>query len=113
MMRTLLLSVLVGALFVQAPAKPPKEAYPGQSEHAKPPDDFFCTPAAKDAAHRCACKRMATLTEDEAKAKVCCTEIPPERVQEDAKCTVFCHKDHCQCPVTCAVQGATHAAHTR
>lgn len=66
------------------------EPYPGQSQHAVPPKDWFCTPTAADPDHKCACKRM------DASAPVC--DDPPK---EDPVCTVYCHADHCRCPIIC------------
>ena len=76
------------------PQTPPREAYPGQSQHQKPPENFYCSPTAKDQAHKCECKRMSQATENDQ----VCEETP---VLEDRKCTVWCHPLHCLCPVVC------------
>lgn len=92
------------ALNVQVPTSPPPpEAYPGQRDHAKPPEGFYCSPQGKDAAHKCACKRMAQRMEGD--PKDCCSGP----VQEDPKCTVYCHMNHCLCPVGCDVKEHHHA----
>jgi hypothetical protein len=87
------LPFLFAILFLQGPP----EAYPGQRDHAEPPKGFFCSPTAKDAAHKCACKRMTMATPDDTH----CEQTP---VEEDAKCTVYCHADHCRCPVKCVTE---------
>ncbi len=75
-------------------AEPP-EAYPGQHQHAEPPKGWFCSPTAKVKAHECHCKRMTHATTDD---PVC----EDTHVAEDAQCSVYCHMDHCLCPVTCS-----------
>lgn len=89
-----LMAVATGAQVRQEP-----EAYPGQREHAKPPDGWFCAvpSQAKDRAHACQCKRMAQPTAEDK----CCEKTKPEEIREDTKCKVYCHKDHCTCPVQC------------
>lgn len=71
------------------------------------PDGSFCTPAGiattdghvMDPAHPCHCEHMTTSTDCEG------------YVQENNRCTQYCHKDHCHCPVVChpvdPVTGAT------
>lgn len=73
---------------------PPPEAYPGQREHREPPKNWYCSPVAKDAAHKCQCKPMSTPTADDPK----CCDTP---VTEDKTCTVYCHANHCLCPTVC------------
>jgi hypothetical protein len=84
---------LLSVLVQQAPTPEP---YPGQRDHAAPPDGWFCSPTAKVKAHECHCKRMGYTTKDD---PLC--EDPGVQVTEDQKCTVWCHKDHCLCPMTC------------
>ncbi len=94
-------------LFAQTPKLPP-EAYPGQRDHKEPPKGWTCSPLAKDKAHRCQCKRMALFTEEQVKENTCCEEVPRVQAAEDSKCAVWCHKDHCDCPITCAAGGHQH-----
>lgn len=79
------------------------EAYPGQHSHMRPPEGFFCSPKAKDKAHACHCKRMSTPSADD---PVCEFQDP----KEDPRCTVFCYRDRCLCPVLCEKDGHNHSA---
>lgn len=75
-----------------------REAYPGQSGHAKPPEGWQCSNhpnAPKD--HKCECKKTCAKPTDEDGNAV----EGPMVVTEDTKCKVWCHKDHCACPVKC------------
>jgi hypothetical protein len=58
--------------------------------HEEPPAGWFCTNKAADTDHKCSCKRMDVDS--------MCEGTP----QEDRECKVWCHKDHCRCPVVCA-----------
>lgn len=58
--------------------------------HEEPPAGWFCSPKAAALDHQCTCKRMDS-------DKLC--EGTPA---EDRQCKVWCHKDHCQCPVMCS-----------
>ncbi len=90
------LAAAIAILFAQTPKLPP-EAYPGQRDHREPPKGFYCSTTAKDAAHRCTCKRMTHATVED---KDCCqTPIEP-----DSTCTVYCWESRCTCPVTCEVK---------
>lgn len=89
-MRPLLLAI---ALVLQGTPDLPPEQYPGQRQHREPPPGYFCAHDAKDAAHKCACKRMAEMDEHG-----CC--LAPK---EDPTCSVYCHADRCTCPITCDV----------
>jgi hypothetical protein len=62
--------------------------------HEEPPAGWFCTQKAADTDHKCSCKRMD--------ADAMCEGTP----QEDRECKVWCHKDHCRCPVVCGVPEA-------
>ena len=77
---------LVVALMMQVSSEP----YPGQGEHAKPPDGWMCEPQNYElsvpVAHVCNCERMY---DDNTKSVI-----------EDRECTVFCHADHCACPMS-------------
>lgn len=81
-----LLFAVVLALSMQQPDEP----YPGQGQHAKPPDGWYCEhqnfQLSVPAAHACNCERMCN----------------PDTgaVIEDQKCTVFCHADHCHCTIS-------------
>lgn len=71
-----------------APAQQVAEPYPGQSNHAEPPNDWFCERQNYELnipqAHVCSCEHGCDA----------------EGVRhEDKKCTVFCHADHCHCPL--------------
>ena len=63
------------------------EAYPGQHDHAVPPEGWQCmrppVDLKGDQSHWCSCER------------VCDTET--QVVHEDMKCQVWCHMDHCTC----------------
>jgi hypothetical protein len=75
------------------------EPYPGQGEHAEPPKGWFCSShpsAPRD--HKCDCKKTCAKPTDEDGNTI----DGPMIVTEDARCTVFCHKDHCACEVKCA-----------
>lgn len=86
-MRYLLLALLVA---VQVTQDPPREQYPGQSQHAEPPKDWFCMPQNYTLTvppdHACNCERSC----DETTGKI----------REDQKCGSFCHADHCKCEVS-------------
>ncbi len=70
-----------------APQAEPKELAQG----------LFCNPKGVvarnglviDPAHPCHCAHMTHSKDCEG------------AVEENAKCTQFCHKEHCHCPVTC------------
>ena len=90
-------TALVGLLAVPAP----QEAYPGQSSHAAPPEGWMCQPQHPSGFgvpldHVCGCARMVLKDPDGQ-----CSRLPDGalRVTEDPKCTVFCHADHCACPM--------------
>jgi hypothetical protein len=89
---------VVGRLSMIPLAQPPApEAYPGQSEHAKPPADWFCSRhpnVSKDDAHYCDCYRECKEEQNEDGT----TRIAPV---ESNKCKVWCHQDHCSCPTQC------------
>lgn len=93
-MRSLFLALLTAGLFVQTPQQPP-EAYPGQHQHKEPPAGFYCSATAKDKAHKCDCKHMAMATPEDPQ---CCEA----EVQETPKCTVYCFKAKCLCPIVCS-----------
>lgn len=82
------------------PAAPlPPEAYPGQREHAQPPEGFNCmrqtTKLDVPPEKACTCERMYSPTD-------------PTVVLEDEHCTVFCHAYACACGI-----GGGHAAGDR
>lgn len=84
------------------------EKYPGQASHGVPPDGWMCEPANGPhfvpPDHQCSCQRMATMSPDGS-----CAHDPDgkEHVMEDPKCAVFCHMDHCKCPVSHCEEGAS------
>ena len=57
-------------------------------ERPEPPPGWFCSPTG-DGDHRCTCHRV-----DYDRA---CEGQPTH----DQVCKVFCHENHCSCPVTC------------
>jgi len=78
----LILLVIAPVMFAQTPDQP----FPN---HETPPDGWYCSPTAAQSDHKCSCKRMDS------------DELCEGEPQEDAKCKVWCHKDHCRCPVVC------------
>jgi hypothetical protein len=94
------LAVAVDLAAVAAMESTPQapEQYPGQHEHARPPEDFYCSDhpnAPKD--HACACQRKCSKPLDDEG-----NEIPGPLVEgEDPKCSVYCHKDKCSCSTKC------------
>lgn len=97
MTRAALLLLAVLSLGVQGQTP---EAYPGQHDHEKPPEGWYCEPQTPRYTippdHVCACRRMeiTEVTTGE------CVKNPDgsNYVTEDPKCAVWCHKDHCKCP---------------
>jgi hypothetical protein len=73
-----------------APGQEPTGRAPGQ-EAPEPAPGWFCSPKGQ-ADHQCACQRMDHDPQ--------CEGMP----QEDSQCRVYCHKDHCRCPVKCEPQ---------
>ena len=71
------------------PPEPP-ELYPGQHEHALPPEGWFCerqnVALSIPPEHACTCERMFDPTD-------------PTIVREDRHCSVFCHADRCKCGI--------------
>lgn len=84
-MKALVFVVAVLAMAAQQP-----ERYPGQRDHAVPPDGWMCAPQ----------NLQRTIPLDHV-----CTCLPHcytdgtgvQRVQEDPKCQVWCHPSHCSC----------------
>lgn len=83
-MRTLIFVLLLALQTVTQP-----EDYPGQHDHAQPPDGWMCEhqnyELSVPPAHACNCERS------------CDTESG--RVIEDKQCKVYCHMDHCHCQI--------------
>ena len=81
-MKYLILAILLAAQTTQEP-------YPGQSEHQKPPEGWVCMPQNYELsvpeAHACSCERSYN---------------DQGAIVEDKECTVWCHMDHCTCPIT-------------
>ena len=88
MLRPILFALILG-FSLQSVEQP--EDYPGQHQHALPPEGWYCSATAKDAPHKCQCKRMAAGQD--------CETI----TAEDPQCKVWCHADRCRCPVHCDV----------
>ena len=84
-MRTTLLLLALLLLPIQQP-----EDYPGQANHATPPEGWMCQPQnielSVPADHVCNCERMY--------------DAETNRVIEDATCSVYCHMDHCACAIS-------------
>lgn len=102
-------SVVLGVALGVAAAQQ-SEPYPGQREHQKPPDGWFCNHfgEAEDAAHTCWCAGMShdPLCKSTPKAEDDPNTDEDESQQpaipsEDPKCTVYCHRDACKCKVLC------------
>lgn len=73
------------------------EPKPGNPGHKEPPPGWYCSPGAKDAAHRCDCHRECRESDvgEDGESQ------PGLSIVEDPKCLVFCRMDHCHCPVDC------------
>lgn len=91
-MKTIALVLMTLSLVAQQTDEP----YPGQGQHAQPPEGWFCEHQNYELtvppAHACSCERSCS----------------PETgtIIEDQKCTVYCHASHCHCHV--ANQKACH-----
>lgn len=85
-MRTLFVLAAFAVMVAQEPAEP----YPGQRNHAQPPDGWNCyrppVDLQGDQSHWCSCERICDQD----------TQV----VHEDKQCSVYCHMDHCTCPVS-------------
>lgn len=96
---TILFALVVGVLGAQDQTEP--EKYPGQHDHAKPPEGWYCSPQTPKYTippdHLCACQRhtIPNLSTGEE-----CIKNPDgtDYLVEDPKCSVWCHADHCRCP---------------
>jgi len=92
MKKLILAGMMLGAALALAQEKP--EQYPGQKDHAKPPDDWFCSAGANTPAdHKCACKNMPKDPKD----PICAVY----ENEDDPQCSAYCHKDHCACKSLC------------
>jgi hypothetical protein len=67
---------------------------PGNPGHKEPAPGEHCVHDASDPAHNCTCHRECKQNTDEDG-----NLVEGAHVQEDAKCRVYCFKDHCHCPV--------------
>ncbi len=94
-------ALLLFTALTQTPQPP--ESYPGQRNHGVPPKEYYCSATAKDAAHRCACKRMGHSTPED---PVCEEQLP-----ESPQCQVYCHAEKCLCPIDCSIPEHHHGAH--
>ena len=79
--RLLLLLLLLLTSFLITTAQEPLEPAAG----------WYCSPKGQGD-HHCTCQRMDHDSQ--------CEGMP----QEDPQCRVYCHKDHCRCPVMCEPQ---------
>lgn len=85
----LTLALLVTAFtLAQTPAPEP---YPGQRQHQKPPDGWFCSHDSQNPAKKCECQKVDTSHD--------CDD--PSTVMEDRKCLTYCWRSHCHCKVGC------------
>lgn len=100
----ILASTLFLALALQAPGTTPAQPFPN---HEEPASGWYCHPA-EDAtdvstdAHACDCLGMidepickAPATDEDGTP----TEVP--MTNDNSKCKVYCHKDHCTCMRQC------------
>lgn len=87
--------LLIAGLSAQPPDIPPDppqapELYPGQHQHALPPEGWFCErqniELSVPAEHVCTCERMYD-------------PVDPTVVREDRECSVWCHADRCKCGI--------------
>ncbi len=79
------------SLHAQGTTVPP-EGNPG---HEEPAPGANCKHDATDPEHNCACHRECKQNTDPNTGQ----PIQGATVQEDAKCRVYCYKDHCHCPI--------------
>jgi hypothetical protein len=106
-MPKLLFSVLLAASVTIGFAAAQQEPYPGQGQHAEPPTGWTCSRDAADKAHLCFCRGMVQSDDPMCHAPVADDpdteedESAPQPIQEDPKCTVWCHKSHCTCKEFC------------
>ena len=80
-MRGLAVLFVLGALLQQPPD--------GNPEHRQPPDGWYCSHDAKEAAKRCSCHRVDTSPH--------CEGLPTEQ----PACRSWCYREHCLCPIRC------------
>jgi len=95
-MKPILLSIVLAFALNQAP----QEDYPGQSQHAKPPNDWFCSHDATDGAHKCSCHRVMQQCDLEPAAPDCkayCFE--KNTWVDDGNGRGHMEPTHCHCPI--------------
>src|SRR5947208_422546 len=98
-MRVLSMSALAVMFALQQPAPSPSfppEPYPGQANHAQPPEGWHCLSTdAEGPAHQCACPGM--------KQDPMCPvmETPSDNELHRGKCATWCFRDHCFCTMSC------------
>lgn len=105
--------IAVSAVAPQETAPERHEDYPGQSQHARPPDGWYCSVTAKDE-HHCECHRVPQPGEF-------CPESEPDPVECKTYCwahgkpiygpdgkVVGMESSHCLCPVDCKMPGHHH-----
>lgn len=84
-MRLLLVTLALALTSFQEP-----EPYPGQREHAVPPDGWMCEhqnyTLTVPVDHACNCERSC--------------DGETGQVIEESQCLVYCHASHCSCPVS-------------
>jgi len=67
---------------------------PVLQERPEPPKGWFCSNAPNAPKnHKCDCHRECVKPSPDSDA--------PATVVEDPKCKVYCHKEHCACPIKC------------
>lgn len=93
-MKTWIAAALVGMSLGIVAAQQAPEQYPGQRDHAMPPEGWECNGApGTPADHKCACSNMPKDSKD----PICAVF----ENADDPKCSVYCHKDHCACKSPC------------
>lgn len=71
---------------------------PHDPQHREPPEGWFCTNdprGAKD--HQCSCEHKCVPNQPDPETGE--PAQPGNHVEENAKCSVFCHPKHCACDV--------------
>ena len=91
------LEPLASRQFVSVGVLQPEPWRPHDPQHRQPPEGWFCTNdprGAKD--HQCSCEHKCVPNQPDPETG----EVTPgNHVEENAKCSVFCHPKNCACPV--------------
>jgi hypothetical protein len=93
-MKLKLAAILLGVSLGVVLAQEKPEQYPGQKDHAAPPDNWFCSGAPNTPAdHKCACKNMPKDPKD----PICAVY----ENEDDPQCSSWCHREKCACKASC------------